>query len=323
MHPSSSFPGRVMHDPDQSSPAFKLSLDFNSLRESGRLSLSRYPMPPLLKAQRNAEISARLRYNALAQIQLMETDRTDLQTLQFQARLVELSRDDSADLNERLARFCSVAAHTLDVERASIWLFNDKHTEQRCLNLFIRSRNAHESGAVLEVDRYPRYFDTLENCRTIAAEDACTDPATAEFATGYLDTLGIASMLDVPIRSEGRTVGVLCNEHVGSTRDWRADERNFAASLSDLIALACETDRRRQYNQRLRLLRDVDRAILSARSVDEIAEAALARFHELVPCDRASVAIFESARNTATLVGVFASGETRLGIGAEVPPDVF
>jgi GAF domain-containing protein len=224
--------------------------------------------------------------------------------LRFQSALVALSREESRDLSERLARFCSVAAGTLDVSRVSIWLFNEAHTELRCIHLFDRTHNAHESGATLQVERYPRYFETLEQCRTIAATDATTDPATSEFTPGYLDQFGISSMLDVPIRLEGRTIGVLCNEHIGPQRQWDAEEQNFAASLADFTALSIETDSRRQYTQRLKLLRETDRAILSVRSVHEIAEAALGRLHQLVSCARASVALFDHAAATATLVGV-------------------
>jgi PAS domain S-box-containing protein len=82
--------------------------------------------------------------------------------------------------------------------------------------------------------------------------------------------------------------------------------------------LAFEGERRRKYNERLKLLRQIDRAILSVRSVNEIAEAALARFQELVPCQRASVALFEPD-GTAKLVGVVAASGTALGIGSDIP----
>ena len=144
--------------------------------------------------------------------------RTDFQTLQFQAALVEISRAGSADLNEALSRISALAADALEVARVSFWLFNDDHTELRCVHLYDRERNVHESGAILEVGKYPLYFQALEESRTIPAEDARTHPCTAEFAKGYLDVLNIYSMLDVPIRREGRVAGVLCNEHTGSPR---------------------------------------------------------------------------------------------------------
>jgi len=243
--------------------------------------------------------------------------------LQFEQVLVELSREDACELSDRLARLCSVAAETLDVARVSVWLFNDAHTELRCAHLLDRERNVNENGAILQVERYPRYFETLEECRTIAAGDATTDSATHEFAAGYLDAFGITSMLDVPIRREGRIAGVLCNEHIGPRRHWRAEEENFAASVADLTALALETDHRRQYNKRLKLLRETERAILSVRSVSETAQEALVRFRQLVPCERASVALFDHDKATAHLVGVFASRETRLGVGTELPIDLF
>jgi formate hydrogenlyase transcriptional activator len=241
----------------------------------------------------------------------------------FQTALVELSHNESVDLNDCLARICGVAASVLDVARVSIWVFNEAHTELCCVNLFDRHLNRHERGAILDVGRYPRYFEALEECRAVAAEHAATDPATAEFAIGYLDVLGVASMLDVPIRHGGHTAGVVCNEHCGPARCWSHDEQNFAASLADLVALALESDRRRRYTQRLKILRQTDRAILSARSTAEIAEAALACFQELVPCKRASVALFDPDSQAATLVGVVSTSGTNLGIGSEISAEIF
>ena len=241
----------------------------------------------------------------------------------FQTALVELSHSESFALEDSLARICEVAASVLDVARVSVWLFNESHNELRCKRLFDRQRGRHEGGALLDVGQYPRYFRALEECRTIAAHEASTDPATAEFAAGYLDVLGISAMLDVPIRREGRTAGVVCNEHTGPPRRWDNDERNFAASIADLVALTLETEHRRRYTQRLRMLHQTDRAILTARSASEIAGAALVHFQELVPCKRASIALFEPGLHSATLIGVVSADGTHLGVGSEISRSVF
>jgi len=110
--------------------------------------------------------------------------RANLQTLQFQSALVEISRAASADLDNALSRISTLAADALDTARVSIWLFNEEHTELRCLHLFDRERNTHESGAILAVEKYPRYFKALEESRTIPAEVARTHPCTSEFAVG-------------------------------------------------------------------------------------------------------------------------------------------
>jgi GAF domain-containing protein len=139
---------------------------------------------------------------------------------QLQEVLVELLRSEPGDLGETLARLSAVAGSALRVARTSIWLFNDSHTELRCLHLFDQLRDIVESGAILDVARYPSYFATLEHSRLISAEDARTHPATSEFTESYLDVLGITSMLDAPLRYEGHNSGVLCFEHVGERRDW-------------------------------------------------------------------------------------------------------
>ncbi|MEI9812012.1 MAG: GAF domain-containing protein [Acidobacteriota bacterium] len=177
---------------------------------------------------------------------------------QLQEVLVELLRAEPGDLGETLARISGVAGPALVVARTSIWLFNDLHTELRCLHLYDQQRNTTESGGVLAVAMFPNYFATLEETRVIAAEDARTHPATSEFTESYLDVLGITSMLDVPLRREGHAEGVLCFEHIGPRREWTLDEQNFAASLADLTSLVLETDRRRKAHERLKLLRQSD-----------------------------------------------------------------
>ena len=57
-----------------------------------------------------------------------------------------------------------------------------------------------------------------------------TDPRTREFLEPYLTPHGIGAMLDVPLRQNNATIGVLCAEHVGGPRTWTVDEQNFAIS---------------------------------------------------------------------------------------------
>ena len=396
--------------------------------------------------------------------------RADFQTLQFQAALLELARTESNCLQDFLFHVTALAAATLDVARVSVWVYNDTHIEMHCAQLFDRERNLRESGAVLEVRCYPRYFGALQKYRTIATSDIQIDQMTTELAD-YLTGRGIRSVLAVSIRGEGKAIGMLVLAATGEPRHWKIDEQNFAASLADLTALALETDRRRlaekdlrkslgnlelffsqsldgfffmmldepirwgpdvdqeavldyvfqhqhmikvnealltqygtsaaqflgstphdlfahdlahgrdlwrrmfdagrihvesderrldgsrmwvegdyicfydadgritghfgiqrdvterkkaeealfRFNQRLKLLQQTDRAILGAHSIEDIANAAVARVHELVPCRRASVVVFDAATGSGRIVGLRASGDTQAEMGSEVP----
>ena len=162
--------------------------------------------------------------------------------------LLELARHDAidaGDLGRGLAAITAAAAAGLGCERASVWLYTEGGRCIRCVDLFLRSSGAHEFGLELFARDFPRYFAALAEDRTIAAADAHTHPATAEFSAVYLTPLGIGAMLEAPIRRMGQVVGVLCNEHVGPSRAFSEEEQRFAASVADMVTRTLDAVQRR------------------------------------------------------------------------------
>ena len=127
-----------------------------------------------------------------------------------------------------------------------MWRFDDERSPSGAWACIGASRNGYESGAMLHRETRPRISSALERERVVAADDARTDPRTREFRDGYLVPHGIGAMLDVPLRHDNATVGVLCAEHVGGTRAWTVDEQNFAISVANLIVVAIADEERRQ-----------------------------------------------------------------------------
>jgi PAS domain S-box-containing protein len=91
-----------------------------------------------------------------------------------------------------------------------------------------------------------------------------------------------------------------------------------------VVFIVCEdiTERKRaeealsHYVERLKTLRQIDQAILSAQSAEAIARAALGRIRHLLPCQWASVAEFDLPTATASVLAVQIDDETRMGMGA-------
>ncbi|MFZ5518321.1 MAG: PAS domain S-box protein [Candidatus Zhuqueibacterota bacterium] len=187
-----------------------------------------------------------------------------------QHAIVGLAKENFSDLDNALGKIAEVAATTLEIERVSIWKFNDDHTALKCLKITSRSHGELAPSEPMPVAHYPNYFSKLEVSRTIAANDAIADPATSEFGASYLSALGISSLLDAPIRIHGRTIGVVCHEHVGPKRQWTSEEQDFAGSIADMVSLILETwERKRTENEREALYK-IGEAVSTTENLDAL-----------------------------------------------------
>jgi signal transduction histidine kinase len=182
--------------------------------------------------------------------------RTDGERREFLDRLVrhqqtylELLRADTWDFESAIRRVIERAADLLEVERVSVWEFTADRKALVCLDLFVRATRAHERPG--PVSSCPRYLATLESSLTLAADDAWMDPRTSELAESYLRPLGITSMLDAPIRRDGKLVGVVCHEHIGKPRQWSVLDQCSSGWVAGLIARAMDVRERRQLAERL------------------------------------------------------------------------
>jgi diguanylate cyclase (GGDEF)-like protein/PAS domain S-box-containing protein len=172
------------------------------------------------------------------------------------AVLMELTKhkifNRTKDLNAAVREITEATTNTLKIERASVWLYNKERSKIQCIDLYEWSKSHHSQGIELAAVDYPAYFQALKQERTIAAQDAHTDPRTKEFSKLYLSPLGITSMLEAPIWLSGEMVGVVCHEVVGTAHEWTLEEQNFAGSIADLVSLAMKEWERQQATVALR-----------------------------------------------------------------------
>jgi len=156
------------------------------------------------------------------------------------------------DLLTALRRITEVSAQTLGVERVSVWRYTEDRSKVRCLDLYELHENRHSTDQELAVADYPNYFQMLAERDVIAADDACADLQTCEFADGYLKPLGITSKMAAPVQVKSVLNGMVCHEHVGPPRHWTADERTFAIAVGNSASLALEEWERKQAEKAFR-----------------------------------------------------------------------
>ncbi|MBI5100445.1 MAG: PAS domain S-box protein [Nitrospirae bacterium] len=170
--------------------------------------------------------------------------------------MVALAKDKDiyrGDIGAAFKTLTRVSAEATDICRVSIWFYTAGNSGIRCMALYDSKAGAHSEGIVLEASAYPAYFDALKQESCIAADDAIADPRTREFTESYLRPLGITSMLDVPIWTSGKVIGVVCHEHVGAPREWTSEEQGFATAVAGFASLAIEIHERLKMETSLRM----------------------------------------------------------------------
>ncbi len=181
--------------------------------------------------------------------------------------VVRLARSASPPEGTEFEHIAEMAAATLDVDLANIWLFNKKRSLLVHQASYVRGFGE-TTAADVHVADYPHYFEALFENRFIDADDARYDLRTSEFRD-YYDRLGVRSTLDAAVRVEGHTVGVVCFEHCGAIRRWEEDEKGFAGTIADLVALAVEERERRHAAE---ALADRNRELEALNRIGEIAQ---------------------------------------------------
>lgn len=163
--------------------------------------------------------------------------------IQQQKTLLDL-RNLSQELtfDEKLEIIYRKTSTILKCDRCSIWLFNDEKNAIDAKSIYIKQTDSVVDGMTLYAKDFPNYFLALNKDQVIAAVDAETHKATAEFTIPYLQPLNIVSMLDIPIIKSNNSIGVICNEYIETKHEFTEDDIAFAQSISDVISLAYETE---------------------------------------------------------------------------------
>lgn len=150
------------------------------------------------------------------------------------------------DPDADLARALELAARITGSDRVAVWLMerpgHEEHRLLRRVHLFHEPSGFHGAGGVLPKERFPRYFQALEEADVLVVNDAESDPRTGELADAYARPLGIRSWMDVRLPPSDAPEALLRFERVDDAGRWsrRDVEKARAAALAVGRALAFE-----------------------------------------------------------------------------------
>ena len=198
----------------------------------------------------------------------------ELRLLAYHESLFSLARNpvvvNRADFLKAVEQIVSQAAGTLKVERGGLWQFTEDQSGMNCLyqhdtrTVTDVANPASPAGVSLLAADFPTYFAAVVQRRSLAVEDARTDPVLSELRAAYLPQTGVRALLDVPVFHHGQLWGVVCFEDCAGVRAWDRDSEAFASSAVDLLSLAYEVSQRARSEEELAQARERHRAFIQA-----------------------------------------------------------
>jgi len=155
------------------------------------------------------------------------------------ATLLRLGVMGKSDWDCALQQVLEICCDLVNVERASYWSFSADPPAITCELGYVRSKRMLERGVVLTEEAAPAYFEQIRTVNVLAVPDVRDDPRLQPMAA-YFDTHVIRGLLDVPVFSQGRLVGILCHEAVHAPREWAAHDTELALTLSHTLSSLLE-----------------------------------------------------------------------------------
>lgn len=224
------------------------------------LNTSRYvDLQVMLKKADGSVFSARMRMAAwkvdeseylvlgsLVDATHIERKRRDLLRKTLTIELLSKSKKiRNGKLYDAIYEILEMSSKAVGVTRTSAWLFDDAHEHIECIGNYdtrVGKMVPQESLPVIEM---PTYFMLFETEKIILAANAQTSPYTSELNDAYLVPNGIVSLMDIPLRSEGNIIGVICFEQIKQTRNWSLNDQKFGLIAAQMVSLAVETHKRK------------------------------------------------------------------------------
>ncbi len=155
---------------------------------------------------------------------------------QFLASITKCPSITSGDLMEAAKFITKEACDALGTSRVGVWKIDFESDSLKSVVTFDSVNGQYIVQEDFPLDFRAHYIEQLDTNRIICINDMSNANVLDGLDGSYEEN--ICSLLDAPVRIDGKLAGVVCIEQLYHTRQWSNDEQNFSSSLADLVALA-------------------------------------------------------------------------------------
>ncbi|MNK18562.1 putative sensor histidine kinase pdtaS [compost metagenome] len=182
----------------------------------------------------------------------IERKRRDLLRKTLTIELLSKSKKiRNGKLHDAIYEILEMSSKAVGVTRVNAWIFDEAHEYIESIGNYDTRTGKMIPQESLPVIEMPTYFMLFETEKIILAANAQKSPFTSELNDSYLVPNGIVSVMDIPIRSEGAIIGVICFEQIKKPRNWTLNDQKFGLIAAQMVSLAVETHKRKLAQQEL------------------------------------------------------------------------
>ncbi|GIV28293.1 MAG: hypothetical protein KatS3mg027_2107 [Bacteroidia bacterium] len=166
---------------------------------------------------------------------------------------ISVSEESNGDgILQFMYEFASRVTDFLNIERINVWLLNKNQDAIFSIAEYDKRTNEFSHHTWIYEKDVPNYFRHLKEDKIILAPNIHEHPTTFEFSNNYAKQYDVVSLMDIPLRLNGKLIGVMCFEKTGKIpRTFNELEQTFAISLSQLALAQIENNSRKIIQKKL------------------------------------------------------------------------
>lgn len=179
-------------------------------------------------------------------------------------------------LESKLKSILENTTKTIEANRASYWEYLEDKIS--CLQAYDLKKNEFTNGIVLSKEQYPNFFLSIENKTPLVASNVKNNSIARElYPDSTVEENKIYSVIKTPVFINGELVGLVCIETTDAVKQWDNEDINFSRAIADNIAIAFESKKRLEVEQRLTYKSDLLTAMnlcterfLNVKNIDKV-----------------------------------------------------
>lgn len=205
----------------------------------------------------------------------------------------------SLDIEETLSLICQETAKNFNVQRASINEFPEANNYEKHITRM-------EYKSVSEMDGLDKlkhlsniaiFFGNILYEGKILAIDNVSESDTPDYFKESYNSLGVKSLLAIPIQKENDKWGILILSEYNNYRHWTDNEIEFAKSVASQIYIAIKHaelyKKEKEITQKEIILRDIISKIRSSLDIEEIKNEIATQIGEFLNADGVRISYYD------------------------------